>query len=217
MIVTIHLHGIARQFGEKYDLDVKTSKEAINALGIMIDGFADMIRAGEWHVLRGPMEDGQDEDAETIEVGLGSVKEIHLLPAIKGSGGGGNGAGIFTTILGIVMIVVGIVGSPFTGGSSLGLTAAGVGMLVGGIVMLTTKIPGADTDTESMDDKASFLFSGPKNQSSQGVAIPRGYGRVRTGSIVISAGLFAEQIASTVAEEVPEVEVPIDTNEGNGA
>lgn len=200
MIVTIHLHGIARKFGEKYDLDVKTSKEAINALGIMIEGFADMIRAGEWHVLRGPVENGNDEDAATIEVSLGNVREIHLMPAIKGSGGG-NGAGIFTTILGVVMIVVGIFGSPFTGGSSLGLTAAGVGMLVGGIVMLTMKIPGADTNTENADNKASFLFSGPKNQSTQGVAIPRGYGRVRTGSIVISAGLFAEQITTTVDNE----------------
>ena len=71
---------------------------------------------------------------------------------------------------------------------------AGAGMILGGIIQMTTKIPGADTNTESTDNRASFLFTGPKNQSTQGVTIPRGYGRCRTGSIVVYVGLYAEEM-----------------------
>jgi len=186
---TLYLHGSAAQFGEKFELDVRSPREFLHALALQIPGFREMIREGEWHILRGPMELEDDDDEESIDVALGDVTEVHLMPAIRGAGGG-NG-GIFSIILGIVAIVA----APFTGGMSTALYFAGAGLIVGGIIQMTMKIPGASTTTgESADSKASFLFSGPKNGSTQGVAIPRGYGRCRSGSIVVSAGLFAERI-----------------------
>lgn len=191
MMITIYLHGIAKRYGESFNLDVHDPREAVRALALQLPGFEDMVRENEWHILRGPLDRKVDDSEETVMIGFGDETEMHLIPAIRGAGSGG---GAFTFILGVILVVVGIVGTPFTAGGSTGLIAAGVGLMVGGIIQMTMKIPGADTDTESADNKASFLFSGPKNQSTQGVAIPRGYGRARSGSIVISAGLYAEKI-----------------------
>jgi predicted phage tail protein len=186
---TIYLHGSAAQFGDKFELDIKTPREALHALAVQIEGFRSMVRDGEWFMFRGPLENEADDDEESIDLALGDVDEIHLMPAIRGAGGG-NG-GMFSIILGIVAIVA----APFTGGASLAMYAAGAGLIVGGLIQMTMKVPGvSDTSNSTADSKASFLFQGPRNQSTQGVAVPRGYGRIRTGSIVISAGLYAERI-----------------------
>jgi predicted phage tail protein len=186
---TIYLHGSAGQFGEKFELDVKTPREFLHALSFQIAGFAQMVRAGEWHVLRGPIDEGQDDDEQSLDLALGSVEEVHLMPAIRGAGGG-NG-GMFSIILGIAAIIA----APFTGGATVAMYFAGAGLIVGGLIQMTMKVPGVSSSSgESIDSKASFLFNGPRNQSTQGVAIPRGYGRCRSGSIVVSAGLFAERI-----------------------
>jgi predicted phage tail protein len=73
----------------------------------------------------------------------------------------------------------------------------GIGMAVGGIIQMTTKMPAgvSAASQESADQRPSFLFSGPTNTSSQGLAVPRGYGRAIIGSIVISATLYAEELA----------------------
>lgn len=186
---TLYLHGYAAQFGESFEMDVRDPGEMFRALSLQIPGFETMMREGEWHVLRGPIENGNDDDHDSLHLALGEETEFHLMPAIRGAGGG-NG-GMFSIILGIVAIIA----APFTGGASMAFYFAGAGLIVGGIIQMTMKIPGADTNTEREENKASFLFAGPKNQSTQGVAIPRGYGRCRTGSIVISAGLYAERLA----------------------
>lgn len=186
---TLYLHSYAAKFGESFELDVKSPSEMFRALCLMVPGFEQMMREGEWHVLRGPLENGNDDNEETLHLELGEETEFHLLPAIRGAGGG-NG-GMFSIILGIIAIIA----APFTGGATTAMYFAGAGLIVGGIIQMTMKIPGADPNTEGSDNKASFLFAGPKNQSTQGVAIPRGYGRARCGSIVISAGLYAERIA----------------------
>lgn len=185
---TIHLHGIAAQFGGPYELDVRCPREGIRALAVQLPGFLQMITDGAWHVIRGPLEGQDDDDDEKLSMDLGEYTEFHLLPAVSGAGNGGG--------LSIILGIAAIIAAPFTGGYSLGFYAAGAGLLVGGLIQMSIKIPGADTNTESTDDRASFLFSGPKNQSTQGVAIPRGYGKCRAGSIVISAGLYAEEITS---------------------
>lgn len=99
------------------------------------------------------------------------------------------------TVVGIVLFVAGF----FVGGSTWGpaMMALGAGMAVGGIIAMTTKMPSADVSAqERAEDRASFLFNGPTNTSSQGIAVPRGYGRVRIGSIVVSAALYTEELTA---------------------
>lgn len=184
---TFYLHGYAARFGSSFELDVDSPAEGLKALFVMLPGFREMFVDGAWHVLRGPLENRDDDDVESLDLSLGDITEFHLVPAVKGAGNGGG----LSVVLGVIAIVVSTV---LTGGLATAFLAAGIGMVVGGIIQMTMKIPGVDTNTESTDNKASFLFSGPKNQSTQGVAIPRGYGRCRVGSVVISAGLYAEAV-----------------------
>lgn len=179
---TIYLHGKATEFGESFELDARNPAEMVHALCLQLPGFQALIEAGNWHVIRGPLDKQDADDEERLLLSLAEREEVHLVPAIQGSGGNG----MIQTIIGLVLVVVGFVTAQPT------IIMAGAGMMLGGIIQMTTKIPGADTNTEATDNRASFLFSGPKNQSSQGVTIPRGYGRCRCGSIVVSVGLYAE-------------------------
>lgn len=195
---TLNLYGsIQEKYPGVFRMDVATPAEAIRAMCIQLPGFEDEIRAGKWRLIRGDLDAGDDMDEEGMQVSLGNQNELHLIPVIEGAN---SGAGMI--IIGIVMIVAAF----FTGGATIAawgpmavmLGGAGLGMVVGGIISSTTKVPGAGksaSGNESADDKASFLFDGPTNQSTQGVAVPRGYGRMLVGSIVVSAGLYAEPMA----------------------
>ena len=46
------------------------------------------------------------------------------------------------------------------------------------------------------DPRKSYSFSGIQNVSRQGVPVPIIYGEVFTGSIVVSAGINTEEVAS---------------------
>jgi len=180
---TIHLHGPLARFGELFCLDVRDAAEAVRALSVQIKGFRAAVAAGSWHVIRGPIEGGDSLDVDGLTVGLPDESEIHLLPVIEGAGG------VFNVIVGAVLVVAGVVtGNPY-------LIAAGVGMMIGGIVQLTTSVPSSDYGArEEADQRPSFLFDGAVNTSTQGLPVPVIYGRVRVGSVVISAGLTSEEV-----------------------
>lgn len=187
---TFYLHGLAAErYGSSFDLDIRSPAEGIKAL-CQLDGFQKMIEDHNWHVIRGPLDKQQADDEESVRMYLGNETEFHLVPALSGAGSGGGG------LMAIVGIALMVAATFFTGGVAAALWGAGIGATLGGVISMTTKIPGADTNTESTDSRASFLFQGAKNQSSQGVAIPRGYGRQFVGSIVVSVSLAAEETAT---------------------
>lgn len=182
-MITVYFHGLLKKYGTEFHLDAKNPAEAVRALGLQIPGLEETIKAGSWHVVRGPLEDQNSDTEESLTLSFGETTEMHLIPAAEGSNG------VFNVIIGAVLIVAGVM----TGFNPL-LIAAGAGMLLGGIVMMTMKPPIADTNQEQVDQRASFLFSKPTNNSTQGVAIPRGYGKFMVGSIVVSTSVVAEQL-----------------------
>jgi predicted phage tail protein len=191
-VKTLFLHGFLKEkYGESFDLDVSTAAEAVRAVAVQVPGFEADVRAGNWHVLRGPLDEEESMDAEGVLVTLGNQREVHLLPAVAGANN------TLMVIVGIVLIVAGF----FTGGTTWAaygpmMMGMGAGMAVGGIVGMTMKLPtgGDPASQEATDNRPSFLFNGPTNTSSQGLAVPRGYGRVRVGSIVISASVQSEEL-----------------------
>lgn len=187
---TLFLHGFLKEkYGAEFSLEVETPAEAVRALCVQLKGFADDIRAGSWHFIRGRLDKKAEMDEEKLLLGLGAEQELHLLPALQGAGDG-----LVQVIVGIALIAVAVfvpgIGTAF----AAAMIGAGAGLAVGGIVSMTMKLPGGDPlSQESAADRPSFLFNGPTNTSSQGVAVPRGYGRLKVGSIVVSAGLYAEE------------------------
>lgn len=194
---TLNLYGsLQEKYPGEFKMEVSTPAEAIRAMCIQLPGFEEEIKAGNWRLVRGPLEGSDEIDEEGMHLTLGNQNEMHLIPVIEGAN-----SGVGMIIVGIVMIVAAF----FTGGASIAawgamsvaLAAAGVGMAVGGIIAATTKMPGVteSANANKEGDKTSFLFDGPTNQSKQGGAVPRGYGRLLVGSIVVSAGLYAEPMA----------------------
>lgn len=189
---TLYLHGYLKEkYGESFEVDVKTAAEAVRAIALQIPELEADIRSGNWHVLRGPLDAEDSMDEEGVLVTLGNQTEVHLLPVVAGAN-----SGALMVVIGIVLIAVGVLFPPSAAWGTA-LISAGVGMAVGGIVGMTTKMPSASNSAvnEGVDSRPSFLFNGPTNTSSQGLAVPRGYGRVRVGSIVISASVQAEEMA----------------------
>ena len=186
-MIRLHLHGqLAKDYGASMLLDASTPREAVLALSYQCPKYKDTLHTNDWHIFVG---EGNDITDKELDMKLGKVRDVFLMPVIQGA------SGAFNFIVGAVLFVVGA----FTSWTGLGvpLMAMGAGMMVGGIIQMTTKVPGTDsTSRDAKDDQSSFIFSGPTNTATQGVAIPRGYGRMLVGSVVVSAALYAEQIGN---------------------
>jgi len=105
---------------------------------------------------------------------------IRIVPVIEGS----KRAGALQTIIGAVLIVVGLVYSP--------LLPVGIAMVAGGVMqMLSPQAKGLGTQ-DSPNNRPSYSFNGPVNTSVQGNPVPLLYGRMIVGSAVISAGIYSE-------------------------
>lgn len=195
---TIVLSGpMRKRFGRQFQLhlDTKSPREAFRALASVLPGFRDYLigaaaRGIEFAVWRGK---GPAEE----NIGVGQLDEpggntIRVAPIIVGS----KRAGILTTIIGIILIVV----SYWTGGATLG---TGIAMVAGGVVQMLTPVPKLSKSADSADNQSSYIFNGPINTTAQGGCVPVAYGRVRVGSAVISAGMEAEDYSSAVSNIGP--------------
>ena len=117
---------------------------------------------------------------------LGNTKEINILTPIKGAGKAGS------IILGIVMVVVGVF-MIWNGTGALAI-AQGVAMMAGGLMNIYTAMNMPSMSNSKEDEQKSFTFNGAVNTVEQGGAVPIVYGVFETGSVVASAGIYAEQM-----------------------
>lgn len=181
-MIRLFLYGqLAKDYGEYLDFEAKTPREAVTALMYQCPKYKKYLTENNWHIILGEQEN--EITAQELDIGLGGYKEVHLIPEVMGQGKWG------MVILGAIITVVSVIWWNPSG------IAMGVGMMLGGIIQATTKIPGVnDTKVEEQDKRASFLFSGAVNTSTQGLPIPRGYGKLLIGSAVISAAVYAENI-----------------------
>lgn len=202
-MTAIVLHGsLADQFGERFDLAVNSAAEAVRALCCQLAGFRQTIRDGNWHVIRVAGDSNVSLDIDHLQMGLGAA-ELHIVPALTGAGGRGRGIG--KVLAGVALVAgafffapaAGLSASLFSVGGTAVLTygsiaQVGAALILGGVSQMLAPAP--MTNNGKSDQKNSFLFSGPQNVSAQGGAVPLVYGRFRAGSVVISAGLEAEEI-----------------------
>jgi predicted phage tail protein len=210
MLRTIHLHGaLGEAFGREHRLCVQSAREAVRALSILFAGFRRAFEPGKYHVVRGTLDRPHGLDPETIDMRLGSA-DLHIVPVVEGAGGGRGGA-VAKILVGVAMVAGAFFFAPAGAGlfgANLGATAfsvAGVGVTYGniaaiglavalsGVSQLLAPQPKLNAGTER-DRRESFLFNGASNTAQQGGAVPVVYGRALVGSMVISAGLQAEQI-----------------------
>lgn len=192
-MVNVRFYGSLKQFGSEFRLDCKTPAEVVQALTSQIPKLRQFIQQGLFTVRVGR----EYLDNRYLEQGLNQhLKDnstVHFTPVLKGS----KKAGLFQTIVGAVMVVVGVltswVGGPY-------LIAGGISLMAGGVAQMLTKMPSMSTGKDA-ERKQSTSFSNLSNMAAQGRPMPLAYGRIRVGSLIISQGVETMDIERQPPED----------------
>lgn len=202
----VFLHGnLGRKYGkEPISIFSHSLRDVFRGLCCMFGHkFKEEIKSGAWNISTGKRKGNiiKNENLRTqAEIDMYfSEDEIHVWPAVVGSGGVGR------IIIGVVLIVIAIVivvCFPVAFAASGYLGMIGVGLLVGigvslisaGVSMMMNKPPTVKSADAEKDKKPSFLYNGIVNTIEQGGCVPIVYGRHMTGSTVISSGVTVEKI-----------------------
>jgi predicted phage tail protein len=185
----IRLYGILGfLFGREHCLAVGSTAEAMRALRVLLPGFEKFMMNARDNGLTFAVFNGKRNLSENELAHPVGNDEIRIAPVIIGS----KNSGLFTTILGTALAIVGVVTSEFGGGFLIGI---GASMALGGIVQMLSPQQSGLASNSGPDNGTSYYFNGAVNSNAQGDCVPRGYGRMRVGSKVISAGIYAEDQA----------------------
>ncbi|AMG39991.1 tail assembly protein [Achromobacter xylosoxidans] len=191
---TVRLYGrLGAQFGRVHRLAVNSTAEAVRALCVLVPGFETAMASSKGQGVAYACFVGKRNLSEhqlSHPVGDNDIR-IAPMPA------GAKRAGLFQTILGAALVVVGGV-LTFTGvGSGIGvpLMQMGGAMMLGGVVQMLSPQQRSLSAKDRPENGASYNFNGPVNTTVQGNPAPLLYGRMIVGSATISAGIFSEDQA----------------------
>jgi predicted phage tail protein len=201
---------LGEKFGREWDLDVKTPSEAMRAIEANRKGFLKyLLDSGNdgvgYQVMIGGREVGEDEVRNEFHFPFSTKEEFVLVPIISGSVSGG-----VKFVIGAVLLVAAIVLAAPTGGGSVAfattawsggfmsagtLAMMGVMLMASGVAAMMAPDP-ASSDSNTGENKASYLFNGAVNTTAQGGPVPIGYGRLIIGSVLISGGIIIDDIST---------------------
>lgn len=189
MLKTIKLYGVlGKKFGKEFHLAVESTREAVKALSVQVPGFEQfMLTAHEQGLAFAVFQDDENISEDQIDFETGA-KVIKIVPKVIGAGGNG----VLQTILGAVMVVVGVVMLYIPGAQpfAASVIGAGIGMMVGGIVQMM--MPKMDEGDQNQDgNRANKGFGGAVTTIAQGNPVPILYGQREVGGFIVNAGQFA--------------------------
>ena len=215
---------LGKKFGRVHNFELNTPAEAIRALCANFEGFQQELCAAGERGIGYMVQIGRDVmgSLDEIEYPTGQSEAISITPVLQGAGGGGVGqifAGIALVaaaiVLGPVGAVIGGVGASVIGaGAATAIGYVGAALILGGTSQLLsptisdspgtfgatspTRARARDSFTpennEIADNRASYIFNGAVILTSLRYPVPILYGRMRVGSVVVSAGLSVEDI-----------------------
>ena len=189
MLKTIKLYGVlGKKFGREFHLAVESTREAVKALSVQVPGFEQfMLTAHEQGLAFAVFQDDENISEDQIDFETGA-KVIKIVPKVIGAGGNG----VLQTILGAVMVVVGVVMLYIPGAQpfAASVIGAGIGMMVGGIAQMM--MPKMDEGDQNQDgNRANKGFGGAVTTIAQGNPVPILYGQREVGGFIVNAGQFA--------------------------
>ncbi len=115
------------------------------------------------------------------ELKMGGAQEIRIVPIIAGS----KRAGLFQTVLGVVLIAM----SSVTNSATL---APGIALAAGGVILMLSLQATGLKQSASPENVPSYSFGSAKNTTASGNPVPICIGERRWGGIIISASIYAE-------------------------
>ncbi|GKX58337.1 tail assembly protein [Leminorella grimontii] len=181
----VRFYGDLERYGRKFHMSAATASEALRGLLLQIPGLRQHISDDFYRVRIAGLDISESDLQAGMLTPLKDNDVIHIIPRAVGAKNGG----IFSFIAGAVMVVVGA----FTFYTPWGvpLIAAGVGMMLGGVAMMLTKMPKTNTGEDGASNN-NTSFSNLDNAVAQGQPVPLCYGRMMIGSKVLSQGLSTE-------------------------
>ena len=178
---------LGKVFGRTHYRLISKICEVGTALSKTIPGFESYMISSQrrgltFAIFKGKKNIGKDDLGFPV---TGEV--IRIVPVIIGS----KKAGVLQTILGAVLVAVGVVLSftPWAAASPF-LYKFGAAMMLGGVVQMLSPQPSGLASKQSADNRASYAFGGVTNTAAQGNPVPLLYGRRRIGGAIISAGIY---------------------------
>lgn len=220
-LVRINLYGdLGKHVGKTWKLAVSSVGEAIEAIEILS-------KRKLYHYLYSKNKSGvrykvlinenivKYEDGNDIHAALKSeialqrqdLRSIDIIPVIEGAG---DVLDIFTTILGVALIIGGII---LSGGLGAALIVAGIGLTVAGISSALTKPPSFEPFQEfESGGRPSYLFAGPQNVVREGGPVPVVYGEAIVGSQTIASNFKIEFFASEVSNSLAKLKGDLDSD-----
>ena len=164
------------------------------------------------------------EELDEVHNPTGQNEEISITPVLVGAGGGGGIgtilAGVALVAVSFLLPGAGLFGTFGLGGAAAGagfatalgtaVSAIGAGLILYGTSQLLSPqpadLPGLTSNTpnrknsfdpannDPADNRASYIYNGAVNLTAQGNPVPLCYGRMRVGSVVVSAGVSTTDI-----------------------
>lgn len=212
-LVEVRLHGaLGARFGRVHLLAVDTAAEAVQALTVLYQGFAEALRSFHGPGFRVRVGRGAKaawRDASTLRLRLGSADRVDIVPVIHGRKRNGVGQ----VIVGVIILV-----AAYYGYGNEQTVSLGISMILGGAIALLSPMPrGSDSKSKQ---EVSQVLNGPANVTSAGGPVPVIIGRVLVGSVTISAGLSTDRtvvaIDTPTNPDLPVDEQPYYDNGGSG-
>lgn len=188
---TIKLGGVlGKKFGKQFTLDVHSFRDAMAALCMMKPGFEKYLRTAEERgLVFAVFVDDRNLGEQELDLAGRDKGDIRIQPIIRGS----KQAGMFQTLLGVVLIVAGL----FTGGTTstlgMGLLAAGAAVGLGGVVQMLSPTTKATAEGDNDDgNNPSYGFGAAVTTIAQGNPYPLLYGEREVGGAVESGGIYTQ-------------------------
>jgi predicted phage tail protein len=179
MFIHIKLRGVlGKKFGAVHKCVAANVNQAIRYLDVNYSNFRDWVLEAQergivFKVKTNNYELGEDELLDPLPEDF----TIEIIPLFAGSGN------TFKIIAGIALIGLGI----FTGGF---LGFSGLQLIITGSLLLLSGLMGGRTDKPpDQENQRSFVFSGSSNTGSSGSRVMVVYGKILTGSLVLSAAV----------------------------
>lgn len=193
-LIKVKFYGTLKQFGTEFNLDCQSVAEALKALTGQLKGLRQAMQQGRYKVRIG----SQYLDNRYLEKGLHyRLKDgmtVHFTPVVAGAKSGG----VFNIVAGVALVAAswyagGAAGWAYLGASGYGMATMaftlGASMILSGVSQMLTKTPSMGSFGEEKEKKSSTGFNSLQNRVAQGQAIPLAYGRIMTGSLIISQGV----------------------------
>lgn len=193
----INLYGqLGRTFKHKYnhtqkniDINVNSVHELIKAMNVNFKNFSKLFNKNtKYKIVNGDdilSNEGLSKEDITL-IHNKPENNWHIMPISAGS------SGEVKFVFGVILMAAGayISGMSFGWAAPIGgfLFNVGAGMVLYGVAEIIA-LPSNNHDTEKQDEKASYLYNGPRNKVEPGCMIPIIFGEMYVGSILASATL----------------------------